>query len=169
MSSLNKKVLVSLITVFIMVTSMAAMAYSEGLKVGYVDLRKAFYEYKKTKTMEDELNKLAEDIQGKRDKKIEELTKLRDKAELMDGDKRARQEQIINEKLQELQAFDQDTRQDLFNKKNDMFRTVIDEIQKVVENMAKSGNYDYVLDSRNVMFAQEKYDLTDEVIKTINK
>ena len=169
MLSLRKQVSMLLIAVFIIGGLCTQIAYAEGMKIGYVDLRKAFYEYKKTKTMEDQLNKLAEGIQKKRDNKINELTKLRDKAELLSGDKRTQQEQVINQKLQELQAFDQETRQDLFNKKNDMFRSVIDEIQTVVEDMGKSGGYDYILDSRNVMFSQEKYDLTADVIKRLNK
>lgn len=157
------------LSVFILFGLLSPAGYSADGKMGYVDLRKAFYEYDKTKSLEKELNDLTEDRQGTRTAKIETITKLRDEAELLNGDARNRKQGEIDAKLVELQEFDRETRQELLNKKNDMFREVIDDIQKVVEGIGKQGNYDYVLDSRNIMYAKEDYDLTSDVLKQLNK
>jgi Skp family chaperone for outer membrane proteins len=134
-----------------------------------VDLRRAFYEYEKAKNMESELNGLTEERKSERTGKIEAITKLREEAELLTGDARARKEQMIDAKLTELQAFDRDVRQTLLNKKNDMFREVIDDIQKVVDEIGKKEAYSYILDSRNIMYAEETFDLTDRIIDQLNK
>jgi len=160
----------SILTAFFIAFSILASAgYCKELKIGYVDLRKAFYEYQKTQTLEKNLNKLTETSQERRNKKIEAITKLRDEVELLSGAARNKKEKEIDEKLVDLQDFDRTTRQDLLNKKNDMFREVVDDIQKIVENMGKKGGYDYVIDSRNIMYANEAYDLTEQVLKQLNK
>ena len=151
------------------VSQVAVLAAYAEAKIGYVDLRRAFYEYEKTKTFETELNALTEERQAKRTGMIAAITKLRDEGELLQGEARQQKQTAIDAKLAELQEFDRDTRQQLLNKKNDMFRAVVDDIQKVVTEMGKAQKYDYVLDSRNVMYAQEQYDLTNEVVKKLNK
>jgi outer membrane protein len=143
--------------------------FCKDLKVAYVDLRKAFYEYEKTKSLEEELNSLTQESQNKRNVMIEEITKLRDQAELLSGEKLEEKQKELDEKLTELQNYDREMRQTLLNKKNDMFRQVIDDIQKIVEGIGEKESYDYVLDSRNIMFADEQYDLTDRVITELNK
>ncbi|MGB2879135.1 MAG: OmpH family outer membrane protein [Candidatus Omnitrophota bacterium] len=164
-----KKISVIMATLLVIgVLALPVMAAQEG-KIGYVDLRKAFYEYEKTKTFEDELNKITDDRQKDRNTKVEKVTKLRDEMELSSGSARNNKQKQVEDAITDLNEFDLETRQMLLNKKNDMFRQVIDDIQKVVEDIGKKGNYDFVLDSRNIMYSQEKFDLTEEVIKRLNK
>jgi len=163
------KLLVILVAIFIVFGIMAPSGHSEDTKIGYVDLRRAFYEYEKAKNMESDLNVLTEERKSERTGKIEAITKLREEAELLTGDARARKEQMIDAKLTELQEFDRNVRQVLLNKKNDMFREVIDDIQKVVDEIGKKEGYNYILDSRNIMYAEETFDLTDGVIEQLNK
>lgn len=143
--------------------------YAKDGKVGYVDLRRAFYEYEKTKTLETELTSLTESSQTERTKLVEQITKLRDEAEMLSGKAREQKQAAIDAELVKLQDFDRKTRQTLLNKKNDMFREVIDDIQMVVEGIGKKDRYDYILDSRNIMYANESFDLTDTVLKQLNK
>ncbi|MGB3114490.1 MAG: OmpH family outer membrane protein [Candidatus Omnitrophota bacterium] len=164
-----KKISVIMATLLVIgVLALPVIAAQEG-KIGYVDLRKAFYEYEKTKTFEDELNKITDDRQKDRNTKVEKVTKLRDEMELSSGSARNNKQKQVEDAITDLNEFDLETRQMLLNKKNDMFRQVIDDIQKVVEDIGKKGNYDFVLDSRNIMYSQEKFDLTEEVIKRLNK
>jgi len=158
-----------LVVFFVMAGILSSVAYSADLKVGYVDLRRAFYEYKQTKVLEAELKDLTDQRQGKREKMIKNLTDMRDKVELLRGDAKIKKQNEMDAKLAELQEFDRTARQELLTKKNDMFRGIIEKIQKVVEDMGAKGNYDYVIDSRNIMYAQKSYDMTDSVIKQLNK
>ena len=144
-------------------------AYSAELKIGYIDIRRAFYEYEKTKTMEIGLNEFSEVSQDKRNTMIAEVNKLRDESELLAGKAKIKKEKQTELKFAELQEFDKTARQELLNKKNDMFRVVVDDIQVVADDLGKKGQYDFIIDSRNVMYGLEKYDLTDEVIQRLNK
>ncbi len=157
-----------IITVILVLGMAATPAYSAG-KLGYVDLRRAFYEYDKTKNMEQQLNDETEERAAERTKMIDRITKLRDEAELLSGKAKTSKQARIDEELAELQEFDRETRQSLLNKKNDMFREVIDDIQKVVTDIGEKGGYDYILDSRNIMYANPDFELTNEVIKKLNE
>ncbi|MFH1846544.1 MAG: OmpH family outer membrane protein [Candidatus Omnitrophota bacterium] len=154
--------------VFMAVSVLALNAYCEGEKLGYVDLRQAFYEYGKTKIMEDDLAAATEKKQDERTEKVKQISKIRDEAELLTGDVKTAKQEEINKQLAELQEFDRTVRQELLNEKNEMFREVIEDIQKVVVEIGKKENYDYILDSRNIMYAKEQYDLTEEIIKQLN-
>ena len=166
----GRKLFMFLVTGFVIFGLLVPSGYSAGSnKMAYVDLRRTFYEYEKTKTMEDQLSGLTEDRQKERDKMVTKITKLRDKAELLSGDARNKKQSEIDNELVKLQEFDRTTRQELLTKKNDMFREVVEDIQKVVKDLGKKEGYDYIFDSRNIMYAKENFDLTDKVIKQLNK
>jgi Skp family chaperone for outer membrane proteins len=38
-----------------------------------------------------------------------------------------------------------------------------------VENLGKKGKYDFVFDSRNIMYGKQQFDLTEDVIKALNR
>jgi len=50
-----------------------------------------------------------------------------------------------------------------------MFREVVDDIQAVVTTIGEKEGHDFVLDSRNVMYAKDEYNLTDMVLESLNK
>ena len=164
-----KRTTMFLMVCFIICGLIAPLGYSKEVKIGYVDLRRAFYEYNKTQELETELNVATEESQGKRTKKIEQITKLRGEVELLNGDAKANKQKDIEAKLADLQEFDRTTRQELLNQKNEMFRQIVEDIQGIVETIGKKDAYDYVLDSRNIMYSNESFDLTDMVIKELNK
>ena len=150
------------------VLSGAAFSHAADGKVGFVDLRKAFYDYGKTKTFETQLNDLTVKREGDRNKMVEDITKMRDEVQMLQGDAKTKKQTEIDNKIAVLQEYDRETRQQLLNKKNDMFKEVIDDIQKVVESIGKANGYDYILDSRNVMYGKENLDLTDQVVSQLN-
>ncbi len=169
MFNLFKKSLVISIVLFMAFSATAKTGYAEGVKVGYIDIRRAFYEYKERKTLEDALSEWKEKKESEFKKDFEVLTKMTDEATLMSGDAKAKKEQQIQTKRSELKTKEEDIRRELLAKNNDMFRKVLDDIQKAAEEIGKKEKYDYVFDSRNIMYADEKNDLTDKVLKKINK
>jgi outer membrane protein len=167
--SKTKKISVVAIAALMILAAAAPVSYSETGKMGYVDLRKAFYEYNKTSELEKEINELAEATQEKRNTMVREITRLRDESELLQGDAKERKQAESDNMLRELQQFDHETRENILNKRNEMFQDVVADIQKVVEVIGKKAGYEYILDSRNIMYADEKHDLTQEVINQLNK
>jgi len=163
-----RKITVVFMVMFVLFAGFVSSAIAENGKLGYVDLRKAFYEYDKTKEMKDKISDLTEDRQEKGQEMIAALTKSRDEAELLTGAAKEKKIAEINKKALEAQDFERKVRQELLGKENDMFKEVVEDIQGIVEVLGKEGGYDYIFDSRNIMYADKKYELTEEVIKKLN-
>ncbi|MFH1305700.1 MAG: OmpH family outer membrane protein [Candidatus Omnitrophota bacterium] len=168
MVKISGKLVMWCAVVFAVLVLASSVGYAKEIKAGYVDLRRAFHEYERAKNLETELNGLRDARQKERTAKIEQITKLRDKAELLNEDARSQKQTEIDILVVKLQEFDRDTRQELLDKNNNMFREVVEEIQGVVGEIGKKEGYDYVFDSRNIMYAKEDFDLTDIVIKQLN-
>lgn len=57
---------------------------------------------------------------------------------------------------------------ELFQKQNDVMKPIQNKIFKVLEEIAKEDNYDYVFDKSGdilLLYATDKHDLTDKVLK----
>ena len=144
-------------------------AQSAALKIGYVDLRKAYFDYEKRKTMEKELEDVGNSKKAEQDKLIGEVKTMSGEAELASDAVKAEKNKQLDAKKAELAEFVKNARQEYMTKQNDMFKQVIDDIEKVTQEIGKQSGYDYIVDSRNVMYAKPEYDLTDQVLKGLNK
>jgi len=59
---------------------------------------------------------------------------------------------------------------DYFLKQNELMKPVQDKVFKAIQDVAKEGNYDFVFDRNSdiiLLYMNEKYDLTQKVIKKI--
>ena len=168
MFSLMKKMLVFAATISFICGVFVPFAHAAETKMGYVDLRRAFYEYDKQKKLEEEFKTMSDAGDAKRNKKVEELTKIKDEMELLSADAKAKKQAEGEKLLNELQEFDRTIRQDLMTRKNDMFREVLEDIQKVSEDLGKKGNYDYIVDDRSLLYTNEALALTDQVVAQLN-
>ena len=168
MSKMNKT-FIAVIAVIIVGMFLVSPASAEVMKIGYVDLRRAFYEYEKSKNFDAELTKLTNERGEKRSKMVDEVRKMRDESELLSDSAKTAKLKQLNAKITALNEYDANTRQELLNKKNEMFRVVIGDIQKIVEDIGARDKYTYVFDSRNIMYSQKQDDLTDQVVTRLNK
>ncbi|MFH1836608.1 MAG: OmpH family outer membrane protein [Candidatus Omnitrophota bacterium] len=140
---------------------------ADGVKIGYVDFRKAFYENDKAKTKEEELRAYEEEQQKKQKEMIDEITELRGEAEMLSAEAKEKKRPEIEKKIVALQDFENEVRKELLNRKNDIYKEIADDIQSVVDEVGEAGGYDYILDSRSVIYTSGNLDITDEVIKKI--
>ncbi len=166
------KILAGCIAAFLGVLLVVPPVFAAGggiEKIGYVDLRRAFYEYEKSKTLDKELTDITNQRTKERATIVERITKLRDESELLSDDAKAKKQQAIDAEIAKLNEFDRDIRQEILSKKNDMFREIIDDIRKVVEEIGEKEKYDVILDSRDIMYAKKGFDLTDQVLMELNK
>ena len=163
------KTFIAIIAVFIVGMFLVSPASAEAMKIGYVDLRRAFYEYEKSKNFDTELTKLTNERSEKRNKMVDEVRKMRDESELLSDSAKADKLKQLDAKITVLNEYDAKTRQELLNKKNEMFRVVIADIQKIVEDIGARDKYTYVFDSRNIMYSQKQGDLTNQVVARLNK
>ncbi|MBF0493699.1 MAG: OmpH family outer membrane protein [Candidatus Omnitrophica bacterium] len=165
---MTKKTLFVLLLVFAIAGLSLQGAFAEGQKIGVVDLRKAFYDYDKSKTFDKQLTDMTNAKTDDRNKMVEGIRTLRDEISFLSAEEKAKKQKDLDDKINALNEFDKNVRQDILNKKNDMFKEVIDDIQNVVNKVGAEDKYDYVFDSRSVMYSKGGDDITAKVLTKLN-
>lgn len=171
----------------------ASMVMGAELRIGVINLDRAFNEYHKTKLADAQLQQQADEFNEERKKLVaeyeklqEEFTKLRDEAQniaLSEVVRSAKREQA-EDKLIELRdfesrirRFDESRRKQLDDQGRRMRKRIVDEILQTANNFAKVRGYNLVLDSSAqslngvevVIFSDPKLDLTDDILGELNK
>jgi len=163
------KKLFVILTVVLALAMVVQPVYAQGGKIGYIDARRVLYSYEKTKAYEKDMSGLQEKLQAEREEKIEAVRKMRDEVELLNGDAKTKKQIELEGKIADLNEFDRNSRQQLLTKQNDALRDLMGDINKVVEALGKKGGYDYILDSRGLIYKKEALDLTEQAIQQLNK
>lgn len=148
----------------------------EAQKIAFVDVQYILKNMAEYETAQQELNRFSTKWQKEIEGRYEQIKKLKDafQAEsiLLTPDmKRQRQDDI---RKKEKEALDLQTKRfgvkgDLFQKRQELIQPVQDQIHEAVKEVAGSS-YMAVFDisgQNNLLFANEKYDKTDAVMKKL--
>ncbi|MEY2548458.1 MAG: outer membrane protein, partial [Verrucomicrobiota bacterium] len=184
---------------FLLFTLAAALAlpaagYAQGtLKIGTVDMNRAFKEYNKTKDSEKKINEAKDAAKKEYDdraenykKALDEINKLNQQLDspALSADKKTsmakeRDEKIANIKNmeREINEFRQTRERQLQEQAMRMRENIVKEITDVIMERVKSNSYDLVFDKTGpsmngvnvVIYAKESYDFTTDVITALNK
>jgi Skp family chaperone for outer membrane proteins len=165
---MQKKFMLGFITVLLLIV-FSAESYAEGMKIATVNLKKVFFEYKKTKDFNKKLE--AEDEKAKKEieKKTEEVRKLRDELELLSEEARSKKEPMLRDKIRELDSYRRDKIEGFIREKDEMFKEIRNDILDIAGAYAKKRGYDLIFDETVFIYTSEKYDVTDDLIKNLNK
>jgi Skp family chaperone for outer membrane proteins len=163
------------------------------MKVGTLDMKAVFDQYFKTKEAEGKINEARTQAKKELDDRLdtfnkaqEEARKLNDEANKPELAEKAKAEKskALNEKLQELGAMQreiqefQQTRERQLSEQSVRSRNgLVEEINKVISDKVKAGNYDLVLDKSGqslnavnvLIFSKDAFDLTSDVVTELNK
>lgn len=166
--------------------------HAADLKIAIVDMQQVFKEYSKTKEADTKLKEQMSGYKKERDERMEDYRKLieqikglRDGAQDPSLSDEARQEkqQMLQEKVGEAQAREREIRefdgttQKLFGDQSKRMRDkILEEIQAEIDKFAK-GKYSIVFDKSGMtlngtptlIYQEGLTDLTDEIIKALNK
>jgi len=139
------------------------------IKIGSVDFEKVFNEYHKTKKGNEVLakEKTAKEDEGR--KLVESVNQMRKEAELLSQDAKKKKEEEIRGKIRELKEFTEITRRDLLKKRNQMWKKIFEEIRDVVQKKGKKEGYTMIYDEKALLYKDESLDMTDEIIRELNK
>lgn len=175
--------------------SVVSRALPADLKVGLVDLRKAFAEYYKSKdastTLQSHVSEAKEQINerfAKYKALMDEIQKL-DKERtdpVLSGEARNKKDADFRNKAQELRSLEQDINEfkgrrqaQIDEEQRQQAKGIYDEIVKVVNDKAALAGFDLVLDKSNVGIGGVPFlvysktgaviDFTSEVIVELNK
>jgi outer membrane protein len=184
---------------FLLLTAAAALVFpiagnAQGtLKVGTIDMNRAFKEYNRTKDSEKKINEAKDAAKKEFDdraesykKALEEINKLAQQLDspALNADKKTalakeRDEKIANIKNmeRELNDFRQTRERQLQEQALRMRDSIVKEITDVIMERVKASGYDLVFDKSGqsigsvpvVMYSKDGMDFTTEVITALNK
>ena len=184
---------------FLLLTVAAALALPAAgfaqapMKVGTVDMNRAFKEYNRTKDSEKKINEAKDAAKKEFDdraesykKALEEINKLAQQLDspALAADKKTalakeRDEKIANIKNmeRELNDFRQTRERQLQEQAMRMRDNIVKEITEVIMERVKAGNYDLVFDKSGqsvngvavLIHSKDSMDFTTEVITALNK
>jgi outer membrane protein len=182
---------IALTSLFLMAVVPASA--QETLKIATVDMQQLFKEYHRTNTAQKDINIERAKIQKENN---ERLTRIRElEAELQGLRKQLEDPSISDKKKQELfkgfqaktqegVALDRERREylqrrntALNEKMQQRMRGILEEIRKMVEDHAKSDDFDYVFDKSGMSTSQVPFllytkhatDMTGDLLKELNK
>jgi outer membrane protein len=184
---------------FLLLTAAAALAlpvvgYAQGpLKVGTIDMNRAFKEYNRTKDSEKKINEAKDAAKKEFDdraesykKALEEINKLAQQLDspALNADKKTALAKERDEKIasiknmeRELNDFRQTRERQLQEQAMRMRDNIVKEITDVIMERVKAANYDLVFDKSGqsvssvpvILHSKDNMDFTTEVITALNQ
>lgn len=146
-----------------------SLAFAAELKIGYVDFEKVFNEYNKTKTEDAKLKARLEDKKNELDKKREEINKMRESLDVLGEDAKKQKEKELRDKIKELNDLRKKAEEDLLEERNKKWLEIYGEIKEVAGKFGKEKGYTFIFDDKALVYKAEGFDLTEDVIKLMNK
>jgi outer membrane protein len=168
-------------------------AFAQGMKVGTIDMNRAFKEYNKTKDAEKKINDAKDAAKKEYDdradaykKALDEINKLNQQLEApaLSADAKTQKAKDRDEKIasiknmeREINDFRQTREKQLQEQAVRMRDGIVKEITDVVLDRVKNANMDLVFDTSGVslngvptvMYARGDMDFTNDIITQLNK
>lgn len=144
------------------------------LKIGYVDLQKALNLSEAGKSAKDKIAQRVKELESSFEGREKELKKLKDdldkQALLLSEDARAAKERDYQQKLKEFQRLTKDAQEEVQQKDADYTRQILESLAKVIQEFGSKEGYTMILEKNEsaVLYADEKSDLTDRLIKAFD-
>src|ERR1700704_3932588 len=169
-------------------------AFAQGtLKIGTIDMNRAFKEYNKTKDAETKINEAKNAAKKEYDdradsykKALDEINKLNQQLEApaLSADAKTQKAKDRDEKIasiknmeREINEFRQTREKQLQEQAMRMREGIVKEISDVVNEKVKATSLDLVFDKSGMslngvpllLFAKDNYDFTNDVVAVLNK
>jgi outer membrane protein len=143
---------------------------AEGAKIGYVDLQKVLNLSNAGKAAKGQLSEKVKKYQDEINRKQEELKKLKDALEkqgsYLSEKAKADKEKEYQQSLKEFQRLTKDAQEELQAKDEELTKRILGDIEKVVQEYGGKNDFTVIfIRNESMLFANEKADLTDIILK----
>ena len=163
-----------IMSIAILLLGFTFSANAADMKIGWIDMQKAIQSSNAGKSARKGLERDYKKKKAALDKKQKDLKKM---SEDLQKKKLALSEKAFMEKQQNLQRevlkFQDELRKsdmEIQKKQSELTKPILDKIQKIISDVSKDKGYSYILEkSQGVMWAKKELDITDIVIKKVNK
>ncbi|MDP8213027.1 MAG: OmpH family outer membrane protein [Candidatus Zapsychrus exili] len=160
--------IIVIVLLFVLIAS-ASYAADKGNKIGYVDLSRLFDEYHKTKDFDKMLEEKHNKFTESRNVKIEKIREAQGKLALLKEGEKAKVEENIEKMKAELLEYDRQEKANLTQERNEKIREILLEIEKIVSDFAKKDKYSVILNDRVLIYGDQSFNLTENILKILNK
>ena len=139
-------------------------------KAGFVNTDRVFREANAAKTaqtrLEQEFSKREKELIALRDNLKRGSDAFERDAPTMSESQRVTKQRDLVEQDREFQRKSREFQEDLGNRKNEELAKVLDQANKIVQQVAEAEQYDVIL--QEAVYVNPKHDITDKVIKALN-
>ena len=156
-----------LILVLLVGYSGLSFAASGKEKFATVDIGKIFDEYEKTKKYDQAFQTEGRLKQEERDAIVHEIRRLRDEQALLSEDARKDKQAAIDNKMKELDNFDNEVRKTLGEKRNKAVKEVFQDIENVMTQYGERKGYDFIFNDRALLYKSKQFDVTADILKEL--
>jgi len=172
--------------------ALAPASQAADLKVGTIDMKAVFDGYYKTKDAEAKINESRTQAKKELDDRLDTFNKAQEQARKINEEAakpelsekaKAEKTKALNEKLQELgvmqrevQEFQQTRERQLSEQSVRSRNSLVEEINKIVNEVVKAQNYDLVFDKSGqslnavnvIVHSKDAFDFTADVVSKLN-
>jgi outer membrane protein len=156
-----------LITAFFIVSGVQA----QEMKIGVVSTERIFREaapYKAAQAkIEQEFSKRQKDLQDQAARLKAAADKLDKDAPVLSDSERSKRQRDLADMDKEFQRNQREFREDLTQRRNEEMANVIDRTNRVIKQIAEAEKYDLIL--QEAVYISPRIDITDKVLKALNK
>lgn len=141
------------------------------LKIGVIEVNKVLQSSEKlekaSQSLEKEFKPRQEKIvQAQKDIKADQEKLRRDESVMSSKDINELRDKIMADS-RSLKRMQEDYVQDLKAKQSEVMKSVMDNLNSIVDNIAKDEHYDLILQRQTVAFASDRVDITQQVIEQL--
>ena len=153
----------------VLVIGHSGLCFAAGKGFATVDIGKIFDEYEKTKKYDGQFQTEGKAKQEERDAIVHEIRRLRDEQALLAEDARREKQDAIDNKMKELEQFDEGVRKTLGEKRNTAVREVFQDIENVMTQYGERKGYDFIFNDRALLYRNKSFDVTEDILKELNE
>ena len=154
----------------IVMTVMSVAGHAQDLKIGYVNSERVLREAAPAKAaqakLEAEFNKRDRELNDQGAKLKAAADKLDKDAPTLSEAERTRRQRELVEQDRDLQRKRREFQEDLNQRKNEELASVVERANRVIKQIFDQEKYDVIL--QEVVFASNRVDITEKVIKALN-
>jgi outer membrane protein len=154
--------------------AMCALPFAAGAqesKIGFVSTERIFREAAPAKAAQAKI----EQEFSRRDKELQDMAarlkgmsdKLDKEAAVLPESDRVRRQRELADLDKDFQRKQREFREDLNQRRNEELATVLEKTNKVIKQIAETEKYDIVF--QEAVYASPRIDITDKVLKALNK
>ncbi len=157
---------------FVLILSLFSTGTFAQTKIAYIDILKIRQNFKDYKEAEKQYQAEMSNIQAKLQSMQQEIDSLRKELEtqamLLSEEKKKEKQNLIQQKITNYQQFLQEQQNKAVQRENELLAPIQEKLKIAIEKIARKEGFDFVLDVSNTYYANEAWDITNEVLRTLN-